>query len=273
VHKAEQIRLLIRLAADSGARRGELVALRFADLEGRVLTIERAVSADVLGPTKTGRTRRLTLGRGTAELWRSSAEAWAGRLPDDATLRPWVFSPEASHEVRLRAGALGHWFAELIRAAEVPGASLHRLRHSVATFLVGRSELLRAQQRLELAKNFGLDCVLIIISGAFVTDMENPEDVYVILDVLGEVLDKLDGNSTWQFDFTFNAGEHRFGDDSELNVQTGLIRAYPPGHRKFEMGHAERSTQPHMAAQPLPGRNGGYLEILECEGGVNYPKH
>jgi len=103
--------------------------------------------------------------------------------------------------------------------------------------------------------------------------MENPEDVYVILDVLGEVLDKLDGNSTWQFDFTFNAGEHRFGDDSELNVQTGLIRAYPPGHRKFEMGHAERSTQPHMAAQPLPGRNGGYLEILECEGGVNYPKH
>jgi len=67
LHKAEQVLLLlllllVRLAADSGARRGELVSLRFDDLEGRVL-IERGVSADVLGPTKTGRTRRLTIGR------------------------------------------------------------------------------------------------------------------------------------------------------------------------------------------------------------------
>ena len=148
MHKAEQIRLLVRLAADSGARRGELVALRFDDLEGRVLTIERGVSADMLGPTKTGRTRRLTLGRRTAELWRSSTETWAGRLPEGAALGPWVFSPEASHDIRLTAGALGHWFAGLARTAEVPGATLHRLRHSVATFLVGRGELLRAQQRL-----------------------------------------------------------------------------------------------------------------------------
>ena len=147
-HKAEQIRLLVRLAADSGARRGELVALRFDDLNGRVLAIERGVSADVLGPTKTGRTRRLTLGRQTVELWRSSAENWAGRLPEGVELGPWLFSPAADHQVRLTAGALGHWFAQLARSAEVPGASLHRLRHSVATFLVGRGELLRAQQRL-----------------------------------------------------------------------------------------------------------------------------
>ena len=148
LHKAEQIRLLVRLAADSGARRGELVALRFDDLDGRVLTIERGVSADVLGPTKTGRTRRLTLGRQTVELWRSSAQTWADRLPESEPLGPWLFSPEGSHHIRLTAGALGHWFAELARVAEVPGASLHRLRHSVATFLVGRGELLRAQQRL-----------------------------------------------------------------------------------------------------------------------------
>jgi integrase len=147
-HKAEQIRLLVRLAADSGARRGELVALRFDDLDGRVLTIERGVSADVLGPTKTGRTRRLTLGRQTVELWCSSADTWAGRLPDGAALGPWLFSPEGTHHTRLTAGALGHWFSELARRAEIPGATLHRLRHSVATFLVGRGELLRAQQRL-----------------------------------------------------------------------------------------------------------------------------
>jgi integrase len=38
-------------------------------------------------------------------------------------------------------------FAELAQRAEVPEGTLHRLRHSVATFLVGRGELLRAQQR------------------------------------------------------------------------------------------------------------------------------
>jgi integrase len=39
---AEQDLLLVRLAADSGARRGELAVLCLGDLDGRVLTIERA---------------------------------------------------------------------------------------------------------------------------------------------------------------------------------------------------------------------------------------
>ena len=66
--EAEQSLLLVRLAADSGARRGELAALRLSDLDGRVLTIERSLSAGVLGSTRSGRTRRVTLGSGTAEM-------------------------------------------------------------------------------------------------------------------------------------------------------------------------------------------------------------
>lgn len=148
LHKAQKLRLLVRLAADSGARRGELAALQFGDLEGRVLSIERAVSAEQLGPTKTGRSRRLTLGRATVALWEESEATWQAHLPAGCSLGEWLFSPELSHQRRLTAGALGHWFAELATEAGVPGASLHRLRHSVATFLVGRGELLRAQQRL-----------------------------------------------------------------------------------------------------------------------------
>ena len=148
LHKAEEVRLLVRLAADSGARRGELVALRTGDLEGRVLTIERGVSAEELGPTKTGRTRRLTLGRSTAALWECSVEKWRARLVRRAVFGQWLFSSEETHQKRLTAGAAGHWFHDLCVAAEVPGGSLHRLRHSVATHLVGRGELLRAQQRL-----------------------------------------------------------------------------------------------------------------------------
>jgi integrase len=48
VHRVEQDLLLVRLAADTGARRGELAALMLADLSGRVLTIERGLSAGEL---------------------------------------------------------------------------------------------------------------------------------------------------------------------------------------------------------------------------------
>jgi integrase len=147
LHKAEQVRLLVRLAADSGARRGELAALKFTDLDGRVLTIERGVSGEQIGPTKTKRIRRLTLGRTTVELWRASEETWSRRVEGDP-FGEWVFSRDIDHQRRLTAGALGHWFAELCAEADLAGVSLHRLRHSVATFLVGRGEILRAQHRL-----------------------------------------------------------------------------------------------------------------------------
>jgi integrase len=147
LHKAEQVRLLTRLAADSGARRGELAALKFGDLDGRVLHIERGVSSEEIGPTKTKRTRRLTLGRTTVELWRTSEQTWRRRV-EGASLGEWVFSPDSDHQRRLTAGALVHWFAELCAEANLVGVGLHRLRHSVATFLVGRGEILRAQHRL-----------------------------------------------------------------------------------------------------------------------------
>ena len=58
LHTAEQVELLLlRLAADTGARRGELDALRWNDLFGRVLTLEHGVSDDVLTTTKSGRSR------------------------------------------------------------------------------------------------------------------------------------------------------------------------------------------------------------------------
>jgi integrase len=112
LHKAEQVRLLTRLAADSGARRGEMAALKFTDLDGRVLSIERGVSGEQVGPTKTKRTRRLTLGRTTVELCRASEHTWRRRV-EDAAFGEWVFSPDSDHQRRLTAGALGHWFAEL----------------------------------------------------------------------------------------------------------------------------------------------------------------
>ena len=112
-----------------------------------MLTIERGVSGEEVGPTKTKRTRRLTLGRTTVELWRTSELIWRGR-GEGAPFGEWVFSSDIDHQRRLTASGMGHWFAEVCAEADLAGVSLHRLRHSVATFLVGRGQLLRAQHRL-----------------------------------------------------------------------------------------------------------------------------
>ena len=68
LHRAEQTLLLVRVAADTGARRGELSALKTGDLQGRVLHIARAASMEQIGPTKSRRPRRLTVGATTATL-------------------------------------------------------------------------------------------------------------------------------------------------------------------------------------------------------------
>ncbi len=157
----EQDLLLVRLAADSGARRGELVALRFSDLIGRVLHIQRAVSAGQLTTPKSGYGRSLTLGADTAELWHRLHDEWTRRAAvarDMASERnhanraspmgPWLFSAAPDHQRRLGAEALGHRFEDLRDAAGVPTATLHRLRHTVATFLVSQGKILEAQDRL-----------------------------------------------------------------------------------------------------------------------------
>ena len=66
-------------------------ALRHGDIDGRVLTIQRGVSHGVIGSTKTGRSRRLTLGATTVTLIESHWTSWAGRgaTPVD----DWLFAP------------------------------------------------------------------------------------------------------------------------------------------------------------------------------------
>jgi integrase len=139
---AEQSLLLVRLAADSGARRGELAVLRLSDLDGRVLTLERSLSAGVLSSTKSGRTRRVTLGSGTTDMIQSHFRARAEPEQD------WLFSPSPRRSAHLTAGALSHRLTRLGKAAGVEHAALHRLRHGVATYLVDHGRLLKAQARL-----------------------------------------------------------------------------------------------------------------------------
>ncbi len=48
----------------------------------------------------------------------------------------------------MTTSCLGHWFANLADRGGHGDITLHRLRHTVATVLVGRGDLLQAQYRL-----------------------------------------------------------------------------------------------------------------------------
>lgn len=107
---AEQSLLLVRLAADCGARRGELAVLRLSDLDGWVLTIERSLSAGVLGPTQPGRIRRVTLGPGTADMIWRHFQAWTARVVPE---EDWLFSASPRRSAYMKAGALSRRLTRL----------------------------------------------------------------------------------------------------------------------------------------------------------------
>ena len=111
-----------------------------------MLRIERAVSAGVLTTPKAGRGRVLTLGASTATLWHTLVDQWQQRA--GGPVGPWLFTADPTHRKPVQAATLGHRFDEIRDAAGLPEATLHRLRHSVATFLVARGQILQAQARL-----------------------------------------------------------------------------------------------------------------------------
>ena len=94
---------------------------------------------------QSGRTRRVTLGSGTADMIRGHFQAWAARVEPE---RDWLFSPLPRRSTHLTADALSHRLTRLGPASGVEHPALHRLRHGVATYLVDQGRLLKAQARL-----------------------------------------------------------------------------------------------------------------------------
>ncbi len=114
-----------------------------------------------------------------------------------------------------------------------------------------------------------LNCVVLIVSGEFVTNRDDPQSLLVVLDVPGKQLDNLDPDSHWLFHRLFDSQEWAITEDADLKVQTGIVRAYPRGHVKFEVGVGEQRLQRYMAGYPTAETHvGGYVQVLECEGGV-----
>lgn len=136
----------VRLLAASGARRAEILGLRWDDVDGTTdsLIIRRTI---VHGPagvtskdTKTGVDRRIALDRGTLDCLRiyrqaqtAAAELAGVELPGTA----YVFSADPAGSRPWRPDSTTRRFRRLIRRAKVRPVRLHDLRHAMATKLIG----------------------------------------------------------------------------------------------------------------------------------------
>jgi integrase len=135
----------IMMAASSGARRGELVALRWKDidLDRGVLSIERGVvlvdGVLIEHGTKTHQSRRISLDAGTV----ANLREHQARVADNAaaaecavTADSFVFSHAIDGTVPWHPDSTTRAFRTLCRRAGVTGVRLHDLRHYVATRLL-----------------------------------------------------------------------------------------------------------------------------------------
>jgi integrase len=123
---------LVRVAAYSGLRRGELVTLRWRDISfvGRKIIVSRTLSADVEATsTKSGRVREVPLpDQAAGALDRLSRRAnYTG--PDE-----YVFCNRFGR--RLDASALRRRYERARNAAKLPPLRFHDLRHTYGSLLV-----------------------------------------------------------------------------------------------------------------------------------------
>lgn len=136
----------IRLAAVTGARRGELAALRWSDidLEARVVMFARSVVSDGGQPvektTKTGAVKRVTVDAGTVaalKAWRAAsieeALAFGVRWSDDR----YVFARRPDGHEPWGLGTFTHRWRALADAHGLAGVRLHDLRHAMVSQLIG----------------------------------------------------------------------------------------------------------------------------------------
>ena len=137
----------ILLAALTGARRGELLGLRWSDVdrEGQVLHIERAVKREEsgrrlrVGPTKTHQARRVSLDPVCLAVLETHHERAAGWAADaGVTLLPdgFVLTEDPTGASPMAPDTLTHRFARLAGRLDLGGVRFHDLRHAVATNLL-----------------------------------------------------------------------------------------------------------------------------------------
>lgn len=137
--------VLVRLAASTGARRGELCGLRWSDIDDRAatLTVRRSVVtgegyAAIVKGTKTHQDRRIALGPAALAAvgsLRTLAAERAAAAEEVLVADPWLFSTALDGGEPWRPDLASNHWRWLCRKAGVR-ARFHDLRHFAATELL-----------------------------------------------------------------------------------------------------------------------------------------
>jgi integrase len=138
-----ELRLWLGLAATTGARRGEIAGLRWADLdfEKNTVWIRRAVSYSpktgvVIGPTKTDRERRLAIPVPVAEfaqVIRAEQQERATRIGDTWDPDRYLIGSDPVGRTPWRPDRATRVFGRLRDELELTEVRMKELRHFVAT--------------------------------------------------------------------------------------------------------------------------------------------
>ncbi|MGD0594907.1 MAG: site-specific integrase [Acidimicrobiales bacterium] len=137
----------IMLAALTGCRRGELLGLRWSDVERdrMILQVQRSVKREEfgrvlrVGPTKTHQARKIALDVVTLaviDTHRQRAEGWAVDAGVDIHSDGYILTEDPTGRTPLAPDTLTHRFSRLVLQTGVAPLRFHDLRHSVATTLL-----------------------------------------------------------------------------------------------------------------------------------------
>jgi integrase len=131
----EQLAELIRFAAYTGLRQGELVVLQWSDINFRehTVTVERAVSGNTIGPPKSGKLRVVPLGAPAFSALKRLRQRPNFTGPED-----YVFATLFGS--RPDGSALRRRYNRARDAAGAPVLTFHGLRHTAASLFIRKMD-------------------------------------------------------------------------------------------------------------------------------------
>jgi integrase len=146
--RGDRLEALYVLAVTTGLRQGELLGLKWedVDLEDGTLQVRRTLATTKGGPQLTspktkGSCRTVRLTQSTVNALRSHLERQLGEIDRAGSL--WrenglIFASETGDPLA-RRNVTTHRFKPLLKRAELPQIRFHDLRHTCATLLLGRN--------------------------------------------------------------------------------------------------------------------------------------
>lgn len=143
-----QHKALITVAALTGMRRGELLALSWADVDylNNRLFVRRAVSGGKISMPKSRYSRRLiSVPRSVMELLREHEAGQSAELPQNPLN---LVFPNQSGNLMDHSSLFRYCFWPTLKRAGLPRRRFHDLRHSFASMLINRGENIKYVQRV-----------------------------------------------------------------------------------------------------------------------------